>query len=76
MERAFITGRGMVTPIGDDLAANEAALRSGKSGISRIQQFIDYGLDSHVGGMPNQHLETPLVDRKRMRYCPPAALMS
>jgi len=76
MERVFITGRGMVTPIGDDLAANEAALRSGKSGITRIQEFVEFGLESQVGGMPNTNLETPLVDRKRLRYCPPAALMS
>jgi len=76
MERAFITGRGLVTPIGDNLAANEAALRSGKSGIVRLQDFIDNGLDSHVGGMPNQTIETPLVDRKALRHCPPAALMS
>ena len=76
MERVFITGRGLVTPIGDNLAANEAALRSGKSGIIWIPEFKEYGLDSQVGGMPNQHIETPLVDRKRLRYCPPAALMS
>ena len=76
MERVYITGRGMVTPIGDNLAANEAALRSGKSGVIRIQEFIDHGLDSEVGGMPNQNIETPLVDRKRQRYCPPAAVMS
>ena len=76
MERVFITGRGLVTPIGDNLAANEAALRAGKSGTSRIQEFIDHGLDSQVGGMPNQAIETPLVDRKRLRYCPPTAVMS
>ncbi len=76
MERAFITGRGLVTPIGDNLAANEAALRAGKSGVSRIPEFIERGLDSQVGGMPNQTIETPLVDRKRLRYCPPTAVMS
>ena len=76
MERAFITGRGLVTPLGDNLAENEAALRSGKSGITRIPSFVEFGLDSQVGGMPNMHIETPLVDRKRLRFCPPAALMS
>lgn len=76
MERVFITGRGLVTPIGDNVAANEAALRSGKSGITRIPEFAEFGLESLVGGMPNQHIETPLVDRKRLRYCPPPALMS
>jgi len=76
MEKVFITGRGLVTPIGDNLAENEAALRSGKSGIRRVQSFVDYGLDSQVGGIPNMNIETPLVDRKRLRFCPPVAVMS
>ena len=33
MEKVFITGRGLITPLGNGLVANEAALRSGKSGI-------------------------------------------
>ena len=76
MERVFITGRGLVTPLGDNVAENEAALRSGKSGIIRVPSFVEFGLDSQVGGIPNMHIETPLVDRKRLRFCPPAALMS
>ena len=76
MERVFITGRGLVTPLGDNLAENEAALRSGKSGITWVPSFAENGLDSQVGGIPNMQIETPLVDRKRLRYCPPAALMS
>ncbi len=76
MERVFITGRGMVTPIGDTLAENEAALRSGKCGITRVPEFIEHELESLVGGTPNQNIETPLLDRKRLRFCPPAALMS
>ena len=33
MERVFITGRGLVTPLGNSLEVNEAALRSGASGV-------------------------------------------
>ena len=73
MERAFITGRGLVTPLGNSLAANEAALRSGKSGISVIQEFIDYGLDCEVGGMPDETPSLINIDRKKLRHCPPVA---
>ncbi len=76
MERAFITGRGLVTPLGNSLAANEAALRSGKSGISVIQEFIDYGLDCEVGGMPDETPSLINIDRKKLRHCPPVATMS
>ena len=43
MEKVFITGRGLVTPLGNGLAANEAALRSGASGIVRVPEFIENG---------------------------------
>lgn len=76
MEKVFITGRGLVTPLGTGLPANEAALRSGKSGISVIQAFQDVKLESMVGGMPDQNPETELLDRKTKRFCPPAGVMS
>ena len=77
MERVFITGRGLVTPLGNGLAANEAALRSGASGIVQVPEFIERGLDSIVGGMVDENPPVgDLVDRKKMRYCPPTAVMS
>ena len=76
MERAFITGRGLVTPLGTGLAANETALRAGTSGIVRIQDFIDHELPCLVGGMPDQHPATDLIDRKKLRFCPPVGVMS
>ena len=33
MQRVFITGRGMTTPLGATVAVNEAALRNGVCGI-------------------------------------------
>ncbi|MBO7152697.1 MAG: beta-ketoacyl-[acyl-carrier-protein] synthase family protein [Lentisphaeria bacterium] len=77
MERVFITGRGLVTPLGDGLKANEEALRSGRSGISNIQGMIDTQLTSQVGGMPNYTPDVQdIIDRKALRFCPPVAVMA
>lgn len=76
MERTFITGRGIYSPIGDTLAANEAALRAGKSGIIRVPEFVEHQLSSEVGGWVNELPETPLIDRKKLRFCPPVGVMS
>ena len=77
MERVFITGRGLVTPLGNGMAANEAALRAGTSGIVRVPEFIEHGLDSLVGGMVDENPPIgDLVDRKKARFCPPTGAMS
>ena len=77
MERVFITGRGLITPLGDGLKANEEALRSGKSGIVNIQGMVDSKLPSNVGGLPNFTPDTgDLIDRKKLRFCPPVSVMA
>lgn len=76
MEKVFITGRGLITPLGNGLAVNEAALRSGRSGITRFSEFIDYKLESLVGGVPDHQPATTLIDRKNARFCPPTGTMS
>ena len=76
MEKVFITGRGLITPLGNGLAANEAALRSGKSGIVVSPDFVEHKLDSVVAGIPDQNPEVSFLDRKTRRFCPPAAVMS
>ncbi len=76
MERVFITGRGLITPLGNSVQANEEALRAGKSGISAIQSFADVHLDSQVGGLADHDPQTELIDRKTKRFCPPAGVMS
>ncbi|MBE6399149.1 MAG: beta-ketoacyl-[acyl-carrier-protein] synthase family protein [Lentisphaerae bacterium] len=76
MGKVFITGRGLLTPLGRGLAENEAALRSGKSGIVSIPDFVEHKLDSQIGGMPDMNPETPLLDRKTKRFCPPVGSMS
>lgn len=76
MERVFITGRGLLTPLGNGLEANEAALRNGTSGITAIPEFADVKLDSLIGGMADHDPQTELIDRKTKRFCPPVGLMS
>lgn len=76
MEKVFVTGRGLVTPLGTGLAANEEALRKGISGIKVLPEFEERHLSSIIGGMPDQNPESPLLDRKTKRFCPPAGVMS
>ena len=76
MEKVFVTGRGLVTPLGTGLAANEAALRAGKSGIRVLDEFVEKKLTCVIGGMPDQDPACDLLDRKTKRFCPPAGVMS
>ena len=77
MEHVFISGRGIISPLGEGLAANEKALLDGTSGISSIADFIDNHLESTVGGLPNHYPDvSDLLDRKHLRFCPPVGMMS
>ena len=76
MEKVFITGRGLVTPLGNGLAANEQALRDGSSGVVRVPEFVDHQLESLVGGLADENPPTTLIDRKTLRFCPPTGVMS
>jgi 3-oxoacyl-[acyl-carrier-protein] synthase-1 len=77
MEQVFISGRGIISPLGEGLAANEKALLDGTSGIGSIADFIDNHLESTVGGLPNHYPDvSDLLDRKHLRFCPPVGMMS
>ncbi|MBR4942341.1 MAG: beta-ketoacyl-[Clostridia bacterium] len=76
MESVYITGRGIVSPLGHNLAENEAGLRSGKSGIVRVPEFISHQLESEVGGLVGEISAGDIADRKKLRFCPPSSVMS
>jgi len=76
MERAMISGRGLISPIGGTVAENEAGLRSGRSGIIREASFVENNLESQVGGSVGEIPPCPLIDRKTLRFCPPVSVMS
>lgn len=76
MKRAYITGRGLVTPLGIGQQENIAALQSGVSGICAVPEFIEHNLESHVGGMVKVLPDASKYDRKQLRFCQPNALFA
>src|SRR5437763_15479437 len=71
--RVVITGRGIVSCIGNTMDDVTSALRQGKSGIRRVEEFAQAGLRSEVAGIPRV-AALPAVDRKLRRFMPEAAL--
>ncbi len=71
--RVVITGRGIVSCIGNTIDEVATALREGRSGIRRVEEFADAGLRSEVAGIPRLEALAP-VDRKLRRFMPDAAL--
>ena len=76
MRRAYITGRGLVTPLGIGQKENIAALQSGISGICAVPEFIEHNLESQVGGMVKVLPDASKYDRKQLRFCQPNALFA
>ncbi len=68
MENVVITGRGLVTPLGNGLPENEKALYSGRSGTVMMPEWRELGLDSQVAGLSDEDPECPLIDKKRKRF--------
>ena len=76
MRRAYITGRGLVTPLGIGQKENITALQSGISGICAVPEFIEHNLESQVGGMVKVLPDASKYDRKQLRFCQPNALFA
>ena len=73
MRRVVVTGLGIVSCLGNDLASVEGALREGRPGISVVPEYAELGLRSQVAGIPSLDQE-PVVDRKLRRFMGDAAL--
>ena len=50
MSRVVVTGMGIVSCLGNTLDDVSAALRAGRSGITRIDAWRERGFASHVAG--------------------------
>ena len=48
--KVVVTGMGVISPIGNTVSEFEAALKEGKSGISKITQFDTTGFDVTIAG--------------------------
>jgi 3-oxoacyl-[acyl-carrier-protein] synthase-1 len=72
MRRAVITGIGIVSSIGNNQQEVLESLKTGKSGITRSEQFAEAGMRSHVWGDMKIDLKEH-IDRKTMRFMGDAA---
>lgn len=72
MRRVVITGLGIISPIGNDVAEVEASLRAGKSGIVFAEDYAEHGFRSQVKGQPNIKLEDH-IDKRDLRFMGPGA---
>jgi 3-oxoacyl-[acyl-carrier-protein] synthase I len=65
--RVVVTGMGILSCIGNDLAEVVDALYAGRSGIRHAAHFEAAGMRSQVVGLPILHRE-PAVERKARRF--------
>ncbi|MDP4033332.1 MAG: beta-ketoacyl-ACP synthase I [Pseudorhodobacter sp.] len=72
MRRVVITGIGIISSIGNDVAEVEASLRSGRSGIVFAPQYAEHGFRSQIHGMPQIVLEDH-IDKRDLRFMGPGA---
>ena len=71
-KRVVVTGMGIVSPLGNDVATVASALREGRSGLRAMPEYAELGLRSQVAGAPEIDLEA-VVDRKLKRFMGDAA---
>lgn len=68
MRRVVVTGMGIVSSLGNNVAEVKDSLYEGRSGITFQQEYADRGLRSHVAGsIKNLDIEA-LIDRKLLRF--------
>jgi 3-oxoacyl-[acyl-carrier-protein] synthase-1 len=68
MRRVVVTGMGIVSSLGNNVAEVKDSLYKGRSGITFQQEYADRGLRSHVAGsIKNLDIEA-LIDRKLLRF--------
>ena len=76
-KEVVITGRGLVTPLGIGLEANKEALLSGKSGVTYVPEWKEYGAESLIGGVIDANtVECPLLNKKNRRYLTPSSIFA
>ena len=67
MRRVVVTGMGIVSPIGNDVAQVTESLRAGRSGIVHCEEYAERGFRSHVHGAPQIDMDE-MIDRKLRRF--------
>ena len=67
MRRVVVTGMGVVSPIGNNVAEVTESLWTGKSGIVFCEDYAEMGFRSHVHGKPKIDMDE-MIDRKIRRF--------
>ncbi len=75
-ENVVVTGRGVVSPLGNGLEVNERALMEGRTGTVFMPEWQDVHLESNVAGKPDDNPECPLIDKKTARFTTPGGKMA
>lgn len=75
MKRAVITGMGLVSPLGNNVAETLESLKETRSGIRFQESYKEMGLRSQVAGSIHIDVEA-LIDRKLRRFMGDAAAFS
>lgn len=75
MKRVVITGMGVVSSLGNDVAEVTQSLKEGKSGIQFCEDYAELGMRSHVAGRVHLN-QKELIDRKHLRFMGDAAAFS
>jgi 3-oxoacyl-[acyl-carrier-protein] synthase-1 len=75
MNRVVVTGMGVVSSLGNDVATVTESLRTGKSGIQFCEDYAELGMRSQIAG--RIHIDqAELIDRKKLRFMGDAAAYS
>ncbi|MFP6808955.1 MAG: beta-ketoacyl-ACP synthase I [Pseudomonadales bacterium] len=75
MKRAVITGMGLVSPLGNNVAETLESLRETRSGIRYQSMYEEMGMRSHVAGSIHIDVEER-IERKLRRFMGDAAAFS
>ncbi len=67
MRRVVITGLGVISPIGNNAEEVTRSLKAGKSGIRRMESFVEHNFKCHVGGKPTVN-PAEHVDKRIYRF--------
>ncbi len=75
LRRVVVTGMGVVSSLGNDIAEVTANLKAGKSGIQFCEDYAEIGMRSQIAGRVNIDTKA-MIDRKAYRFMGDAAAFS
>ena len=75
MRRVVVTGMGVVSSLGNDIAQVTESLKTGKSGIQFCDDYAELGMRSHIAGRISLN-QKEIIDRKHLRFMGDAAAFS